>query len=410
MKKVILSIVLLLSVGSIYAQKSNLKAAKSAAEAEKPDFAKAQSLIDEALKNPETMNDPETWNVAGQIQKAIVSEQEKKIWLKQAYDTVAFYNGTYKMTQYMLKCDSLAQIPNEKGKIKNKYRNDNAPVIKQYKGNLINGGVVYINKGDNSTAEKFFGTYVDLASAPMLQEKEQKVDSFATVSAYYGCIAAVRSKDWTYVTKYAPTVIAQGKPDEAKSATEWLTNGYGETKDTVKWVSALKDGITKYPSDNYFFLNLVNYYSSKGKVSDAQNFADEMIAKDPNNATYTFVKGYLYELSKDYENAVKYYKMSTDKKPDYAQAWSYMGRAYISRAMEIDANTSTQAKDYNRKQGMITALYGMAKPCYEKVRELKPDDKSLWLNGLYAVYYRLGTKGPQFDEIQKMYEEQAKQQ
>ena len=75
MKKVILSIVLLLSVGSIYAQKSNVKAAKSAAEAEKPDFAKAQSLIDEALKNPETMNDPETWNVAGQIQKAIVSEQ-----------------------------------------------------------------------------------------------------------------------------------------------------------------------------------------------------------------------------------------------------------------------------------------------------------------------------------------------
>ena len=42
-----------------------------------------------------------------------------------------------------------------------------------------------------------------------------------------------------------------------------------------------------------------------------------------------------------------------------------------------------------------------AKPYYEKARELKPDQKDLWLNGLYRVYYNL-QMGPEFEEIEKL--------
>ena len=37
----------------------------------------------------------------------------------------------------------------------------------------------------------------------------------------------------------------------------------------------------------------------------------------------------------------------------------------------------------------------------EKARELKPDQKDLWLQGLYRVYYNLNM-GPEFEEIEKM--------
>lgn len=37
-------------------------------------------------------------------------------------------------------------------------------------------------------------------------------------------------------------------------------------------------------------------------------FADEMLAKDPNNTFYLYVKGYLYHNMKDYDKAIEYYK------------------------------------------------------------------------------------------------------
>ena len=52
-------------------------------------------------------------------------------------------------------------------------------------------------------------------------------------------------------------------------------------------------------------------------------------------------------------------------------------------------------------QDQIKKFYEAAKPYYEKARELKPDQKDLWLQGLYRVYYNLNM-GPEFEEIEKM--------
>ncbi len=56
------------------------------------------------------------------IQKAIYDEENMKIYLESPYDTLKLYNSLAKMYDLYLKCDELAQIPNEKGKVKNKYR------------------------------------------------------------------------------------------------------------------------------------------------------------------------------------------------------------------------------------------------------------------------------------------------
>ena len=42
-------------------------------------------------------------------------------YLRKPYDTLKVYNSALNMCKYYLKCDELAQVPNEKGKIKNKY-------------------------------------------------------------------------------------------------------------------------------------------------------------------------------------------------------------------------------------------------------------------------------------------------
>ena len=119
--------VLLMAVSFSFAQMKNVKEAKSIANDVKPNFKQAEQLIEEAMKNPETKDLADTWDVAGFIQKRFIEEErDKKGVLKQPFDTLKAYNSILKMFEYYTKCDDLAQVPNEKGKIKNKYRKANA--------------------------------------------------------------------------------------------------------------------------------------------------------------------------------------------------------------------------------------------------------------------------------------------
>ena len=69
MKRVLFSMVLLLAASFTFAQEKNVKEAKSIANGVNPDFAKAEELINQALTNPETKDNAETWDVAGLIQR-----------------------------------------------------------------------------------------------------------------------------------------------------------------------------------------------------------------------------------------------------------------------------------------------------------------------------------------------------
>ena len=93
MKRVLFSMALLMVVSFAFAQQKNVKEARTIANDVKPDFNKAQQLINEALVNPETKDDAATWDAAGQIQKRINEEEMKNAYLGKAFDTLAAYNS-----------------------------------------------------------------------------------------------------------------------------------------------------------------------------------------------------------------------------------------------------------------------------------------------------------------------------
>ena len=154
MKRVLFSVILLLAAGFTFAQEKTVKEAKSIANEVKPNFNKA-----------------EPWDVAGFIQKRINEEEMKDAFLRKPYDTLKVYNSALNMCKYYLKCDELAQVPNEKGKIKNKYRKANAAAIIAERPNLINGGIQYYNLEKNKEALDFFGTYIEIAQNPMFEKE-----------------------------------------------------------------------------------------------------------------------------------------------------------------------------------------------------------------------------------------------
>ncbi len=402
MKRVLFSMVLLMAVSFAFAQEKNVKEAKSIAGEVKPDFAKAEQLINEALTNPETKDNAATWDVAGYIQKRINEKEMENAYLRKPYDTLKVYNSVLNMYNYFVKCDELAQIPNEKGKIKNKYRSANSKTILAERPNLINGGIQYFNLNQNEEALKFFAAYVDAATLPML-EKENLLekDTILPQVAYYATLAADRVGDKDAVMKYAQYALKD--KENGQFAMQLLTDAYKAKGDTAKWVEKLQEGIVKFPENQYFFANLVDYYSSSNQNDKAMQFANDMLAKDPNNKLYLYVKAYLYHNMKDYEKAIEFYKKTLDVDPTYAEACSNLGLVYLLQAQDYADKAPTDINDpnYTTAQANIKKFYEEAKPYYEKARELKPDQKDLWLQGLYRVYYNLNM-GPEFEAIEKL--------
>lgn len=316
------------------------------------------------------------------------------------------------MCKYYFKCDELAQKPNEKGKIKNKFRKANAASMLAERGNLINGGIQYFNmatgkeneeaKQLNDKALQFFSAYIDIAASPMFEKENLlQTDTVLPQIAYYASLAAAKNEDYPSILKYAP--YAQNDKEVGKYAMEFISTALKAQGDTIKWIASLKEGIQKYPEHSFFFGHLIDYYSNNNKYDEAMEFADSMLAKDPQNTFYLYVKGYLYHNMKDYEKAIEFYTKTTDIDPNYAEAYSNLGLIYCLQAQDFSEKATTDVNDpkYKEDQMTLKSFYEKARPCYEKARQLKPDQKDLWMNGLYRVYYNLDM-GPEFKEIEDM--------
>lgn len=402
MKRVLFSLVLLMSLSISFAQEKNVKEAKRIANETKPDFAKAEQLINEALVNPETKDDAETWDVAGLIQKRINEKETENAYLRKPYDTLRAYNSVLNMYEYFLKADELAEIPNEKGKVRNKYRKPNSQTMLMERGNLINGGIQYFNMNQNEKALKFFSTYLDTPKHPMFEKENLMVtDTMIPQVAYFASLTAVKLEDYPSVIKYAP--LAQDDKEVGKYALEFLATAHKEQGDTAQWIATLQNGVQKYPDYSYFFGHLIDYYTNANKFDDAMAFADRMLASDPNNTFYLYVKGYLYHNMKDYDKAIEFYNKTIQQDPSYAEAYSNLGLIYCIQAQEYadKATADLNNPKYAQEQAQIKKLYEEARPYYEKARQLKPDQQDLWLQGLYRVYYNLNM-GTEFEEIEKL--------
>lgn len=401
-KLLILFLLLAIPFSFTFSQNDVLKQAK--ATFKKGDVKELQKMVDKIIVDPSTKNNPDTWYVSGRVQQRKAEQQMEKAYLRKPYDTLTIYNSVLNMTQYFLRCDSLAQLETKPGKI-NKYRKDMQQSILADKGNLLNGGIYYYNhatEGDTvnlSKARNFFGTYVDATMSDMFAlDNLLPRDSVFSQVAYYASLAAVRIGDYPSVLKYAP--YAEDDATVGQYAMEFLAQAYKQNGNTTAWIETLKRAIEKHPQDDYFFANLIDYYGSQDKYDEALEFANGMLAKAPGNYYYLFVKGFLYHSMKRYNDALAYYKRSIKANPDYAEAYSNVGLVYCLQAQDFSQEAVTDIKDprYPVDQAQLKSYYENALPYYEKARQLKPNDRTLWLNGLHRVYYNL-SMGDKFNEI-----------
>lgn len=391
MKKILFSAALLFTVCSMSAQESVVKEAKSA----KSDPVKAAEILEPALVDPSTASDPETWKLAGDFQKAIYDEENMKLYLPGGQaDTTKLYSSLAKMFEYYTKCDEVEQAKVKSGELKKpKLRKKLAKTLATVRPNLTNAGSDAYNAGNYANALKFFGLYVDAPQNPLFADEDAvKNDTLTPLIANYAALAANTLNDGAAVIKYA--TIGKNHKDEGYRSLMCLAEVYGkgEKTDSVQWLATIKEGVEKFPAQEYFIGNLMDYYIQKGKIDEGLTQINEILANNP-TPYFMYVKGVLQYEKKDYEGAIATFNEIIAKNGDFvAESYSKIGDCYFFPAqviVEENANLSMDDPKYATNEGKIKELYEKAKPFYEKAKELKPDNKQLWGQYLLNIYWKL---------------------
>ena len=394
MKKVLFTVALLAGAVVASAQVSVVKEAKSM----KKDPAAAAKVLEAALTNPETANDPNTWQLAGDLQKAIYDEENMKMYLPGGQaDMPRMYNSLVKMFEYYLKCDDVEQAGIANGTVKKaKLRKKNAENLLKVRTNLSNGGVEAFNANDYEGAQKYFGLFVDVVDHPMFADQAAalKADTLNTLFANYAAMAAGmrEPKDVASVIKYGN--IGKENASEGWRALMFMADVYGnkENGDSIKWLETIKEGAQRFPEQDFFVGNIMDYYLQRGMVDEGLAQIDQLLATNE-KPYFLYVKGVLLYEKKDYEAAhAALDKVIAAGGDLVAEAYSKKGDIYFFPAQQIvEENSSLNIDDpkYNANEAKIKEAYELAKPFYEKAKELEPDNQQIWGQMLLRIYWTL---------------------
>lgn len=402
MKKVVFTAAMCFAALAMNAQESVVKDAKS----KKDNPQEAAKIIAPALTDPSTAGDPETWKLAGDFQKAIYDDENMKLYLPGGKaDTTKLYTSLEKMFNYYQTAAKLERDLVQEGKLKKaKLGKKLAKDLATVRPNLTNAGSDAFNKQQYDKALNYFGLFVDAASDPMFEDVNTvKNDTLIPLIANYAALAANFDKKPEQVIKYA--AIGKNHKDEGYRSLMCAAEVYGKDslmKDSVKWLETIKEGVERFPKQEYFIGNLMDNYIQKGKVSEGLAQIDQILAKNP-SPYFKYVKGVLQYEAKDMDAArATFNEIISEGKDFVAESYAKIGDTYFFQAQAIvDINSGLKIDDpeYNHNENMIKELYEKAKPFYEKARDLKPDNKQLWGQYLLIIYWKLNKE--EYDALEK---------
>ena len=416
MKKIIISLALLFSVGNIMAQtpeeKAALKEAKKEAKTYMSEAQKIKEEIDPKIQ-AKSIGDPELLEKCAKgielVQKALNTKAIEEKKLGEAYkfiaefaqpvnnllisyasgqqplDTLLFYNNLQTLTDGLH--NELKYTKEVKGE------DGNVTYLKAKKVNLANSGVYYIyaaqflasaHKPDLALqayekAMNYTKTYSEVADMVNMPIEEAQI-------AYYAFHTAHDAKMYDAMEKYYDKAMQFADGAEGTKQVKILS--YLEKGDTVSWANYLREETLKAPDKNTDYVQmLLAYYQKMGKDKMVE-YAEAVLAVDPNLYIANYGKAYAMFASNKYDEALALYQKCTELKPDSYDSWYQCGLCKYREALEIN-NTISSIKNQQKAKETLEKtkkLFADAIPFFEKARECTPDEPEKWAYELKQCY------------------------
>ena len=419
MKKLVLSIALVLAATFTFGQelskeelkqqKRQIKALMNVAnDAEMnltTDPTGAANAMRAVVSSPLVNTDAYVWYVSASAKKGIVDEENRKRAEGAEFDEVKLYSYTFELGQDLANCAKYDNAPDAKGRVKPKYTEFVTMSYAQEFGQFYNAGAYFYGKEEYNKAYELFAMFIDAADKLYLAGMMPKDTTNVPVAAYNMALCGMQMEDYEKVL--ASVDMAMTNPEMAPSAFRYKAVSFLELGDTAKWLDCCMEGTKKYPKDAYFNQSLIQYYDNRGENDKLDALANELIASDPTNPLFVYLKGYIAHQKKDLDAAIEWYVKTLEVDAEYENALNnlaqcYMYQAYVYSTEQSSTNLNDRKKLAKDKE-ILNGYYSKALPLLEKLRELKPDEPTLWIGNLMNCYYNLNmaAKVKELEKIQE---------
>ncbi|NMC40682.1 MAG: tetratricopeptide repeat protein [Bacteroidales bacterium] len=386
MKK-LLSIIVAISItcGS-FAQMGKVTSALSFIEQGLLD--KAKEALDQALVNEKSKDNPKTWVAKGKLAQECFRSENPKF--------KAFYKDPLK--EAMEAYEKALEL-DQKGSVEKQLKLSNTYVL--LGNDFITQGVQRFEAQDFAGALQSFESNIKLASSDLyIGVADTGIFFNAGLAAYNG---KMFDKAIPYFQKCADLKYEGPMPYFL------IYNSYKEMKDMAKAEATLIKTFEQYPDNQDVILNLIDFYMSNDKLSEAFSYLNMAKSKDPNNYTLFWAEGVLYMKQEKYDEAIASLKKSIELKADEYNTQFNLGVCFYNKAVAMfqKANEIMDVPQYNAAINEANGVFIQAIPYFETAATLKKDDPDS-LRNLKELYFRLRTVKPEFqakyDEVVKKLE------
>ena len=158
----------------------------------------------------------------------------------------------------------------------------------------------------------------------------------------------------------------------------FLASLYKREGDKEKAFATLEKAAKEHPDNADIIIDQLNYFIEDGKLDQAIDKIDKAIELQPENDMLYFIKGNAYDKSGDVENAIIEYEKAIKINPENDKALYNAGAMYFLGAnkyiTEMNDLSYNETAKYNELNNKRKEMYLVAKPYFEKVLELIPED------------------------------------
>lgn len=361
MRKITLSLILIFSAFFALAQNSNVN--KAITFEERGELAKAKEAIDQAADHDKTKDKGKTWFTKGSIYEAIaLSEEHKNLDDNALEEAVESYRKTMELE-----------------KENSTYHVFAGERLEALWGTYLNQGAEAYQSGDYAKA------YEEFTYASNIKPED-------TTAYLYGGIAAQQNKQYDEALEsfYKLTELGYEEVDIFNTII-YLERTHNE--DDNKALEVVRAAREKHPENKDLLKEEINILITTDKVDEARQKLEEAVVAEPDNPGLFYNLGFLYDQTKNKEEAIKNYEKALEIDPNYFEANFNIAVNHYNNAAEIlkkanDMDLKTYQKEGKKLEEMAKIDFEKALPYLEKSSELKPEDPTV-LSTLQTVYMQL---------------------
>lgn len=354
--------------------------------------------------------EPQVYAYAFSAHKYTYEQQNEKMYLGQAVDSVAYFTAVRGMYDMARQCEKYeALLLQEKGR-KIKFRSQHSAILQDMTPNLLAAARFSYSHAQYGEAEEAVYLLLNLndnadfwaGKAPKLTPLQRQITSMIHVQGNY--------KLGLYERMYSYSDEALKYQPARAELLEELAVGRLMLGDSVAYCDSLTHALEEFPERASLYERLAQFYMQQRQYTQLLYLAQSTIDRTADSHTISPEmqlmllehKAYcLYTLQRFDELEATALQLVAQN-PDHKQGNFYLGIIYCRQAELVNVPLKrTNPKLYASRTAERKSWYEKALGPMEKFRELSPSDTAIWAPRLYNIYLTLNM-GKEFEDISKV--------